>query len=56
MRGGLGWLFDRATDGRPGAIVGRIASLEQAARAFSDLWDLSWGSVTGKTVAKRVAS
>lgn len=45
----LGWLLDRAAQGRLKAVVGKVVSLDQAAEALSDL---SAGHVTGKTVVK----
>lgn len=45
----LGWLLDRAAEGRLKAVVGKTAPLDQAAWALSDL---SAGHVTGKTVVR----
>lgn len=45
----LGWLLDRAAEGRLKAVVGRTVPLDRAAWALSDL---SAGHVTGKTVVR----
>ena len=45
----LGWLLDRAAEGRLRAVVGKVVPLDQAAWALSDL---SAGHVTGKTVVR----
>lgn len=48
----LGWLLDRAAEGKLKAVVGRTVPLDQAASALSDL---SAGHTTGKTVVSFAA-
>ncbi|MCL4806207.1 MAG: NAD(P)-dependent alcohol dehydrogenase [Thermoanaerobaculia bacterium] len=45
----LAWLFERAGEGKLRPVIGKVAPLDQAAWALSDL---SAGHVTGKTVVR----